>query len=132
MNNNLQKKAKEIPAEVLEIFFSEKTVSQISEICLKNGIKDGEKIKEIAKQIGLVLLGKLSSSNLSKTLQEKLRLEKNIAENIYFEANRVIFSQIKKKKPIKTEIKEKPASVPLKSGTIIGKAKKDAYLETIE
>ena len=113
---------KEIPANVLEIFFSEKTVSQISEICLKNGIKDGEQIKEIAKQIGLVLLGKLSSNDLSKTLQEKLRLEKNIAENIYFEANRIIFSQIKRKKPIKTETKKK-----IKTPT-----KKDAYLEQIE
>ncbi len=126
MNNNLQKKPKKIPADILKVFFSEETISHISEICLKNGIKDGEQIKEIAKQIGLVLLGKLPSNNLPETLQEKLRLEKNIAENIYFEANRVIFSQIKKKS------EKKSASVPLKSGTIAGKSKKDAYLETIE
>ena len=114
---------KEIPADILKVFFSENTISQISEICLKNGIEDGEKIKEIAYQIGLVLLGKLPSNKLSETLQEKLRLNKNKAENIYFEANRVIFSQVKKKKTIKTEIKKKPAKIP---------AKKDTYLEPIE
>lgn len=128
MSNNLQKKPKEIPAAVLETFFSEKTVSQISEICLENRIKDGEQIKQIAYQIGLVLLGKLSPNDLSETLQKKLRLDKNIAENIYFEANRLIFSQIKRKleKPPKDPAKAEP------TGQAKTPVKKDIYLEPIE
>ena len=119
---------KEIPAAVLETFFSEKTVSRISKICLENEIKDGEKIKEIAKQIGLVLLGKLPSNNLSKTLQEKLRLEKNIAENIYFEANRLIFSQVQKKSEKPLIKKNKPIEIKTEKKP----KKKDIYLEPIE
>ena len=128
MNNNLQKKPKKIPADILKVFFSEETISHISEICLKNGIKDGEQIKEIAKQIGLVLLGKLSSNNLPETLQEKLRLEKNIAENIYFEANRLIFSQIKRK----SEKLPKDSAKAESTGQAKTSAKKDIYLEPIE
>ena len=81
-----------IPAELLELAFSEETPSKIEEICTKNGIEDEESIEKVAYCVGLVLFGGLHPINLQPTLEKKLNLSSFKTEIIIREINRSIFS----------------------------------------
>ena len=86
-----------IPAELLELAFSEETPSKIEEICTKNGIEDEESIEKVAYYVGLVLFGGLHPINLQPTLEKKLNLSSFKAEKIVQEINQSIFSLITEK-----------------------------------
>lgn len=88
---------KNIPAELLELAFSEEASSKIEKICTKNGIEDEESIEKVAYCIGLVLFGGLHPVNLQQTLEKKLNLSSFKAEKIVQEINRSIFSLIAEK-----------------------------------
>jgi hypothetical protein len=83
------------PKEIAEVILAEETPLKISEICIKNGLKEEEKIEKIAYQITLVLLGQLPPKELQKTLEKELGLELALAQKIYIEADQSIFSTIK-------------------------------------
>jgi len=108
-------KNKVVPETLLDLTESEDTSLQIAQVCIANGAEKEIEIEEIAYRIGLVLLGKLSPETLSKTLEKDLKLSAEIAEKIYLEVNRLIFSKVKddlaklyqEEVPLK-EIKEKP------------------------
>lgn len=84
-----------IPPEILETILSEETPYKISEICIKNGIGEEEKVEKIAYQITLVLLGQLSPKELPKALEKEMGLDSITAKKIYSETDQVIFSKIK-------------------------------------
>ena len=85
---------KSIPSDILGLFFSEKTPLKISEICLRNGVEDGEKISRIAYWIGRVLLGGLSPEKLAETLEKEEKLNQETAQKITAEVNESFFSPL--------------------------------------
>ena len=108
------------------MIFSEKTSSQISEICLKNGLAKEKTIEQIAYYITSVLLSNLPIRGLAKALVTNLKIDTKIAEKISEETNRLIFSQVKnelaqfnKTPPL---VEEKPKKSP----------SKDVYRELLE
>src|SRR3989344_3200955 len=131
--NELQKIKKEYPEffnkvspELLRFIFSEKTLSQINDVCARNGL-DGEKIEEVAYRVTFVLLDKLPKESLAIALEGGVGLSREIAEKISAEINGLIFSQIHRSQPVampKVELKpeEKPQTP----------ARPDTYREQIE
>ncbi|GAI37567.1 unnamed protein product [marine sediment metagenome] len=127
---------KEFPAKLIDLASSDKTASQISEICLKNGVEDEEIIGKIAYHITSVLLGRLPLEILPKALIVNLKMDAEVAEKISLEASRRILSPVKDDlaklyppaKPIvkpeepKVPPEEKPKKPP----------RKDIYHEPIE
>jgi hypothetical protein len=108
-----------IPPEIMETILSEETPSKISEICIKNGVGEEEKVEKIAYQITLVLLGQLSPKELPKALEKELNLDFVIAKKIYTETDQVIFSKIKESLTIlyKEEVVQEAdsATIPTKT-----------------
>ena len=117
-----------LPEELKEVIFAEKTADDIYHISKRNNIKE-EKISEVARLTGNVLLGILPPEEFRNTLKKELNLKKDIAENIAFQIERIIFFPNKKelteiyqiKTTPKTIVKEKPA-----------RSKKDVYREPVE
>ena len=90
------KKLKEvISPDVLEVLFSEKTSLKISEICIKNGVEEEEKIEEIAHQTGLVLLGQLLPNKFPAALEKRAKLDPLTIKKISQEINQAIFYPVK-------------------------------------
>lgn len=77
----------------MELISSDETASKISDICIKNGVKNEEAIEGVAYHIISVLLGKLPQEILSKALVTNLKIDSLTAKRISEEANRLIFSQ---------------------------------------
>jgi len=117
-----------LPEELKEVIFAEKTADDIYHISKRNNIKE-EKISEVARLTGNVLLGILPPEEFRNTLKKELNLKKDIAENIAFQIERIIFFPNKKelteiyqiKTTPETIVKEKPA-----------RSKKDVYREPVE
>ena len=124
---------KNLPPKLLEMILGKELSSKISDMCLKNGIENNEKIEEASYHIASVLLGQLPPEILPKALATNLKIDAMAARKISEEVNRLIFSQVKDdlsriyqkgiplEKP-KEEFKEEPKRPP----------KKDTYHEPIE
>jgi len=132
----LWKLYEKIPQELKEAIFSEDTAESIWEICSRNGIED-ERISEIARYTGRVLLGILPPADFQETLEKELKLGKEVAKKVSQEINRFIFYPVKSslEELYKIEIappakptgitpppEEKPSAPP----------RKDVYREPIE
>lgn len=119
-----------LPENLQEAIFSQETAGDIYEACSKNGVKD-EKVSEVSKYVGYVLLGLLSPDEFEKTLREKLTMENELAEKISREITRLVFYPLKEtlESIYKTEIAPVPEP---REETSKGKAKKDAYREPVE
>lgn len=126
----------EIAPELKEAIFSEETAESIWEICLRNEI-EGDKISEIARYTGRVLLGILPPDDFQETLEKDLGIEKEAAKKVAREINRFIFY------PVKTSLEElykKEIAPPAKPTTITPPpeekpptpAKEDTYREPVE
>ncbi|KPJ57556.1 hypothetical protein AMJ49_00325 [Parcubacteria bacterium DG_74_2] len=83
-----------LPPELKEAIFSESTAEDIWNICTGNEVA-GDKISEIARYTGWVLLGLLPPDELQVTLEKELNLESEIAKKIAREINRYIFFPVK-------------------------------------
>ena len=115
MPKKQKRKLKEkITSDILKTLFSKKTTLRISEICIKNGIEEEEKIEEIAHQIGLVLLGKLPPKEFQKTLEEKVKFTPETTEKINREINQTIFYPVKSSLEDLYKIKITPSAKPAK------------------
>lgn len=137
-SEQLWKLYENLPEELQEAIFSVETADNIWNICERNNV---EKISSIAKYVGNVLVGVLAPEDLQETLEEELKIEKDVAKKVVQEINRFIFFPVRPaleqlykvgvtlsekapEKPIeqeKTE-EEKPRALP----------GKDTYRETIE
>jgi len=136
------KKPKEvIPSDVLEALFSEETPFKISEICIKNGVEEEEKIEEISHQVGLVLLGKLPPNELRGVFEKEIKLDPLTAMKVVQEIDRTIFLPIKSslEEIYKIEIKPPAGLPPIKPPEIAWPEEKppalpgkDVYREPIE
>ncbi|MDO8558703.1 MAG: hypothetical protein Q7R84_00005 [bacterium] len=83
---------KEFSDKLMELISSDETASKISDICLKNGVKNDETVEGVSYHIISVLLGALRQELLSNALVLNLKIDALVAKKIYEEANRLIFS----------------------------------------
>lgn len=131
---------KQVSPNLLEFILSKETSSKISEICLENGIEDEEKIEKIAYRVTLALLDQVPKENLAEIFEKGAKIDSETARKISIEIKRLIFSQIPKTKPQKTQpIKPPPATFEEekleeteKTEKIEKPSKKDFYREPIE
>ena len=63
-----------LPDELKDAIFSHDTAENISNICEKNKITNSEKISQIARLTGDVLLGLLIPNELQESLEKELKL----------------------------------------------------------
>ena len=85
----------QLPDELKDAIFSEETAENISNVCAKNGVTDPEKVSEIARLAGNVLLGLFPPDEFQDALEQELKLEKDIAKKISFGIQRFIFYPVK-------------------------------------
>ena len=90
----LWKLYEKLPEELKEAIFSEETADSIWDICTRNGIDD-ERISEVARYTGRVLMGLLAPDELTEILERELKLEKERAKRISQEINRFVFYPVK-------------------------------------
>ncbi len=83
-----------LPRELQEAVFSEETANHIADICKRYDIAEN-KIPDVAKYTGRVLLGVLSPENLQKMLQDEVGLKKDVAQNVTHELDRFVFAPVK-------------------------------------
>jgi hypothetical protein len=95
----LWKLYQKLPDELKEAIFSSETADDIYDICLRNGIED-DRISEIARYTGRVLLGILPLDEFQKTLEKEIKLEEDKAKKVAREIDRFIFY------PVKTSLEE--------------------------
>lgn len=143
----LQKIYEALPDDLKKALFSQQTANIVDEIGRKNNVPE-EKIIEIIKYCGYVLLGLLPPADLRKTLKEKLSLPDETAESVSQEIIQLVFLPLKISlealygieitlgvKPAeeimpKQEIEEeKPREKPFTKGKL---KNKDTYRESIE
>lgn len=81
-----------LPEELKEAVFSQETADHIFGICERYEI---DNVSEVARHVGLVLMGVLTPDELSAALQEEIGLEKTVAEKVAKEINRFVFYPVK-------------------------------------
>jgi len=124
----LWKLYEKLPPELREAIFSEETANNIWDICVRNEIED-DRISEIAKYVGRVLLGILPPAEFQEILEKKMELGSEKSKKIFHEINRLIFSAVKHslaelyETPVKPSEEVKEKSLPAES---------DIYREPIE
>lgn len=103
-----------LPQELKEVVFAEDTADNIYSICERNGIDD-ERISEIARYTGRVLLGILPPEEFQETLEKELKLEKDVAKKVAQEISNFIFY------PVKSSLEElyKKEITPSTSPTVV-------------
>ena len=79
-----------LPQELKEAVFSEDTAETINQTCSRNGIED-ERISEVARYTGRVLMGILLPKDFQSTIQKEARLDEKTAKNITDDINRLVF-----------------------------------------
>lgn len=125
-----------ISPELKEAIFSEETAESIWDICSRNRIED-ERISEIARYTGRVLLGILPPDDFQETLEKELKLEKSVAKRAAQEINRFIFYPVK---PLLEELYKIEITPPAKPTGITpppeekptAPSGKDVYRESVE
>ena len=82
-----------LPRELKDALFAEETGNTIYDICKRNEIL--ERLDQVVEYVGQVLLGVLPPEELQKSLEEELKLEKELAKKVAQEINRFIFYPVK-------------------------------------
>lgn len=82
-----------LPKEAREVLFSEKTADDIDNVCKKYRV-GLEKVSDVAKFAGQVLLGILPLEEFPEILEKEAGLRKNTAKNVAQEIRLSIFSQV--------------------------------------
>ena len=90
----LQKLFDSLPQELKDTLLSEETAERISEICKRHQITE-ENVSKIAKLVGDVLMGLLPPEEFRESLERKLYINEDKAENISREVNRFILFPVK-------------------------------------
>ena len=129
-----------LPQELKEAIFSEETANNIWDICSRNGIED-ERVSEVARYTGRVLMGLLPPEEFQKSLEKDLKLGKEVVKKVNQEINRFVFY------PVKTSLEElykieiaPPAGMPKVGPPLPSEEKEepekrkgpDVYRESIE
>jgi hypothetical protein len=125
-----------LPDELKETVFSGRTAEKISDTCERNGIEEGEKISEVAKYVGRVLMGLLPPSEFQETLEKELTLKKEVAKSIAEDIERYVFHPVKAELEALYGIEVSPPARPTEiippSQEKTIPPKKDIYREPLE
>ena len=87
---------KKLPLDIRVLIFSDELGTTLAEICFNNKIEDEEKQKEIARQVGNVLVGVLPQEKFIDALKKEINLTSIVAVKIASEIEHRIFSTVKK------------------------------------
>lgn len=126
-----------LPEDLKEAIFSEETANNIYDVCERNEV---EKVSEVAKIVGFVLLGVLSPNELRESLEKELNLKPEIAGTTFQEISRFILYPLKESLGALYETKIARV-IPKKKIPSLGKKlapskpvspRKDVYRETIK
>lgn len=132
--------------EFVDFMFSEKTSSEIAEICRENGVRDEGQVEKIAYRVTLALLDHISKENLAEIIELGVGLDPETSKKIALGLNSRILSKapemIKKTEaptppipPAPTTPRKAPppkkAQPEAKTGEI-KEIKKDIYREPVE
>ena len=126
-----------LPKELKEAIFSAETAETIYRACTRNNLEE-EKISEVAKYVGYVLMGLLSPDKLEEKLKEKLEVNSEKIKSIVQEITRFIFFPLRSilEKLYQTEITQVPKpKEEIKKEEILKEErpkKRDIYREPIE
>ena len=132
----LWKLYEKLPQELKETIFSEETAESIGEVCDKNRVEE-EKISEVARYTGRVLVGLLPPAEFQETLERELKLKKEKAKKVSQEINRFVFFPVKSSLEELYKIEITPPAKPTKI-TLPSEekapvpSKEDVYREPIE
>jgi len=132
----LWKLYQKLPKELKESIFAGETAEHIGNICERYKIPE-EKISEIAKQVGNVLIGILPPGEFQEALEKEVKLEKEVAKKIAQEINRFIFYPVK---PVLEELYKIEIAPPAKPTKVTPPPEekpsappgKDVYREPVE
>ncbi|MBU2577489.1 hypothetical protein KKA69_01500 [Patescibacteria group bacterium] len=132
----LWKLYEKLPGELKEAVFSEETADTIFNVCTRNGIED-DRISEIARYVGRVLLGVLPPEDFPEALEKEVKLKKDLAKKVFQEINRFIFYPVKAQLEELYRIEIAPPAKPTKITPPPEEkpptpSEKDVYRETIE
>jgi hypothetical protein len=83
-----------LPEELQEALFSLETAENIREVCESYGIGD-ERVSEIAKYAGHVLMGLILPQEFSGVLETDVKLPKTLADAVARDINRLVFYPVK-------------------------------------
>lgn len=117
-----------LPQDLKRTIFAVETADLIYEICTRNGVPE-EKISEVAKYTGYVLLGVLLPDKFLSTLKEEVKLTDEQAEKVNWEISRFIFLPVRVSLEMiyKTEI-----ALGFKPPAGVEPEKRDIYREPLE
>ena len=90
----LWKLYEKLPQELKEAVFSEETANNIYDICTRNEIED-DRISEIARYTGRVLMGILPLDEFQEVLEKELKLKKDLAKKFFRKLIVLSFIQLK-------------------------------------
>jgi len=143
LKDQLWKLFEKLPEELKELIFAAETAENIDNVCRRNNVTE-DKMAEVAKSTGRVLMGLLPPSDFESVLLKEAKLRSDTAKNVAREINRFIFFPVKEilsqlyeteiapparpKEAVELEEKEKPA--PQAEERIPRRL--DTYRETIE
>lgn len=99
-----------LPQDLKETIFSESTAEDIWNICDRNEIP-GEKISEVARYTGRVLLGLLPPNEFQEALEKELGIESETAKKVAREIARYVFFPVKSSLEELYKIEITPAGV---------------------
>jgi len=138
--NQYWKLFERLPRKMKSVIVSEKTATNIFDICERNKV-DINEISKVAGLIGQTMMGALPPNNLEQTIAKKFDLKKEQAQRLNQEIQEIIFSPIKEelenlysaKFDMPTSKKSKPPKEHKASETSRKKTiKKDSYRELTE
>jgi hypothetical protein len=131
----LWKLYEKLPKELQEAIFAEETANRIDEICKRYEIPE-EKVPEIAKEVGNVLLGLLHPDEFQEVLEREIKIEREIAKRVAQEIYRFIFYPVKSSLEELYKIEIAAPTQPTKFTPIEERPKiqekRDIYREPIE
>lgn len=130
---------KEIPRELLELFYSEELPLKIANICLDCGLEEEKSLEKVGILVGKVLYGGLSPEKFLGALKKEEGFSPIKATKIFREIDGQIFSSVrgslnrlykKERKIEKPPIRKK--IIPLSPEKLSTPGKTDVYREPIE
>ncbi len=91
----VQKVLKEVPRDLLELFYSEELPQKIADICSNCGIEDEKILQNVGAQIGKILFGKLSPEKFLDALKKETDIPSITAIKVFQEIDEQIFSSVR-------------------------------------
>ncbi len=119
-----------LPEDLKDAIFSVDTANSIYETCKRSNLE--EKVSQVAKHTGYVLLGLLSPDEFAETLKKEMDLNADIAKKVSQEITRFVFYPLRTtlEELYKTKIEQTKKPEPTEtSKEILGK---DVYREPVE